>query len=105
MGLCRRSAVGRSGTRRVTRSPSRFIATCWIIPGASRSPSCTTDASQSSRGADQRSLEALEKAGRAECRKNKNPNGGRPAELWIAITPEPATHLEPSDGPVLTRAA
>jgi hypothetical protein len=32
-------------------------------------------------------LGALEQAGRAECRKRKNPKGGRPAELWTAITP------------------
>ncbi len=50
-------------------------------------------------------LEALEKAGRAECRKKKNPKGGRPAELWTAITPEPATTPQRSGRPVLTRAA
>jgi hypothetical protein len=33
-------------------------------------------------------LMALEQAGRAECRKKKNPKGGRPAEIWTAITPE-----------------
>ena len=44
-------------------------------------------------------LRELEQAGRAECRKKKNPKGGRPAELWTAITPEPATTPERSDGP------
>jgi hypothetical protein len=50
-------------------------------------------------------LAALERAGRAECRKIKNPAGGRPAELWIATTPETASAPEPSDRPVLTRVA
>ena len=44
-------------------------------------------------------LEALREAGRAERRTRKNPNGGRPAELWTAITPER------SDSPVLARVA
>jgi hypothetical protein len=45
-------------------------------------------------------LGALEQAGRAESRKRKSPTGGgRPAELWTAITPQR------SDRPVLTRAA
>jgi hypothetical protein len=44
-------------------------------------------------------LEALEKAGRAECRKKKNPKGGRPAEIWTAITPERSAR------PVLTSVA
>jgi hypothetical protein len=50
-------------------------------------------------------LEALEKAGRAECRTRKNPNGGRPAELWTAIAPEPATTPQRSGRPVLARVA
>ena len=62
-------------------------------------------------------LESLEKAGRAERRMRKNPNGGRPAELWRAITPETASTTETaatpetattphrSDRPVLTRIA
>ena len=50
-------------------------------------------------------LEALKAAGRAERRKIKNPAGGRPAELWIAITPETASTPERSDRPVLTRVA
>jgi hypothetical protein len=50
-------------------------------------------------------LEALKAAGRAECRKIKNPAGGRPAELWTAITPETASTPERSDRPVLTRVA
>ena len=44
-------------------------------------------------------LEALEHAGRAECRKKKNPKGGRPAEIWTAITPERTA------SPVLARVA
>ena len=44
-------------------------------------------------------LTALEQAGRAECRKKKNPKGGRPAEIWTAITPERSAR------PVLTRVA
>jgi hypothetical protein len=56
-------------------------------------------------------LAALEKAGRAESRKKKNPAGGRPAELWTATTPQtastPETATTPgrSDSPVLTRVA
>ena len=50
-------------------------------------------------------LEALKAAGRAECRKIQNPAGGRPAELWTAITPETASTPERSDRPVLTRVA
>jgi hypothetical protein len=50
-------------------------------------------------------LESLEKAGRAERRMRKNPNGGRPAELWRAITPETAVTPQRSDRPVLTRVA
>jgi hypothetical protein len=44
-------------------------------------------------------LAALKEAERAETRKRKSPTGGRPAELWIAITPER------SDSLVLARAA
>ena len=44
-------------------------------------------------------LKALEQAGRAECRKKKNPKGGRPAEIWTAITPERTA------SPVLTSVA
>jgi hypothetical protein len=44
-------------------------------------------------------LEALEQAGRAECRKKKNPKGGRPAEIWTAVTPERSAR------PVLTSVA
>jgi hypothetical protein len=44
-------------------------------------------------------LRALEHAGRAECRKKKNPKGGRPAEIWTAITPERTA------SPVLARVA
>ena len=44
-------------------------------------------------------LTALEQAGRAECRKKKNPKGGRPAEIWTAITPERGAR------PVLTSVA
>jgi len=50
-------------------------------------------------------LESLERDGRAERRMRKNPNGGRPAEVWRAITPETASTPEPSDRPVLTRVA
>jgi hypothetical protein len=50
-------------------------------------------------------LESLEKAGRAERRMRKNPNGGRPAEVWRAITPETAATPQRSDRPVLTRVA
>ena len=50
-------------------------------------------------------LTALEQAGRAECRKKKNPKGGRPAEIWTAITPEPAITPERSARPVLTSVA
>ena len=50
-------------------------------------------------------LKALEQAGRAECRKKKNPKGGRPAEIWTAITPEPAITPERSARPVLTSVA
>jgi len=50
-------------------------------------------------------LQALKAARRAECRKVKNPNGGRPAELWVAVTPETASTPERSDRPVLTRVA
>ena len=50
-------------------------------------------------------LESLEKAGRAERRTRKNPNGGRPAELWRAITPETAATPQRSDRPILTRVA
>jgi hypothetical protein len=53
----------------------------------------------------QEALLELQRAGRAECRKIKNPAGGRPAELWIATTPETASTPEPSDRPVLTRVA
>jgi len=42
-------------------------------------------------------LGALKEADRAETRKRKSPTGGRPAELWTAITPGR------SDRPVLTR--
>ena len=44
-------------------------------------------------------LEALREAGRAESRTRKSPTGGRPAELWTAIT------AERSDSPVLARVA
>jgi hypothetical protein len=44
-------------------------------------------------------LAALKEADRAETRKRKSPGGGRPAELWTAITPAR------SDSPVLARAA
>jgi len=44
-------------------------------------------------------LEALREAGRAESRTRKSPAGGRPAELWTAIT------AERSDSPVLARVA
>ena len=50
-------------------------------------------------------LEALEQAGRAKRRKRKNPAGGRPAEVWTAITPESAGTPERSGRPVLTRVA
>jgi len=50
-------------------------------------------------------LESLEKAGRAERRMRKNPNGGRPAEVWRAIRPETAATPQRSDRPVLTRVA
>jgi predicted ArsR family transcriptional regulator len=44
-------------------------------------------------------LEALREAGRAESRTRKSMAGGRPAELWTAIT------AERSDSPVLARVA
>ncbi len=50
-------------------------------------------------------LESLERDGRAKRRMRKNPNGGRPAELWRAITPETASTPERNDRPVLTRVA
>ena len=50
-------------------------------------------------------LESLEQDGRAERRKRKNPNGGRPAEVWRAIRPETAATPQRSDRPVLTRVA
>ena len=50
-------------------------------------------------------LAALEQAGRAQRRTRKNPAGGRPAEVWTAITPETATTPERSDRPVLTHVA
>jgi hypothetical protein len=50
-------------------------------------------------------LESLEKAGRAQRRMRKNPNGGRPAEVWRAITPETAATPQRSDRPILTRVA
>jgi hypothetical protein len=56
-------------------------------------------------------LQVLKADGRAECRTRKNPNGGRPAEVWRAITPETATPPEPastperSDRPILARVA
>ena len=50
-------------------------------------------------------LESLEETGRAERRTRKNPNGGRPAEVWRAITPETAATPQRSDRPVLTRVA
>jgi hypothetical protein len=49
-------------------------------------------------------LGALQEAGRAASRK-KSLTGGRPAELWTAITPERSDSPEPSNGLVLTRAA
>jgi Protein of unknown function (DUF3987) len=50
-------------------------------------------------------LESLERDGRAKRRMRKNPNGGRPAELWRAITPETAATPQRSDRPILTRVA
>jgi len=49
-------------------------------------------------------LAALEQTGRAE-KSRRSQTGGRPAELWTAITPERTTTPERSDGPVLTRVA
>ena len=56
-------------------------------------------------------LKALEKAGRAECTKRKNPKGGRPAEIWKATTPDTATTPQTATTPkrngrpILTRVA
>jgi hypothetical protein len=50
-------------------------------------------------------LESLEKAGRAERRMRKSPTGGRPAEIWTAITPGPDTTPQRNGKPVLTRVA
>ena len=97
---------GRSGTRRESRSPSSFIALSQMIPMSSRGPQLRDSLNRNYPAAQvKEALESLERDGRAKRRKRKNPNGGRPAELWRAITPETAATPQRSDRPVLTRVA